>query len=84
MFIPTHTIYNVKQRSFLFYEEKREGEKNVKFFYSLSRFSSRGFAPPKIVDDCDVSASAFTGAVTVLGFSCNLGLPDVSEKKITL
>lgn len=63
---------------------REDSEKNVcivayVLFYSFSNFSSRGFAPPKIVDDCDVSARAFTGAVTVLGFSCNFGLPLVSE-----
>lgn len=61
---------------------ERKKEKQIfllLLFYSLSSFSSRGFAPPKIVDDCEVSARAFTGADTVLGFNINFGLPDVSE-----
>lgn len=53
---------------------------NVLYIFSI--FSSRGFAPPNIVDDWDVSANAFTGAVTVLGCSFNFGRPEVSEKKI--
>lgn len=31
-----------------------------------------------MVDDCDVSAIALTGTVTVLGCSFSFGLPDVS------
>lgn len=48
-------------------------------FYILSIFSSRGLAPPKIVDVWDVSAIALTGSLTVRGCSFSFGLPDVSR-----
>lgn len=41
---------------------------------TLDRFSSLGFAIPKIDAACFVDAKAFIGSVAVRGFRTNLGL----------
>lgn len=48
---------------------------------SCAAFSSRGLAPPNMLDDCEVSACWFTGSVLVLGNSFSLGLWDSSSAK---
>jgi hypothetical protein len=54
----------------------------VYIFYS-GIFSSRGFAPPNILDDWLVSASWLRGLFTVRGFNCNFGLVATSAETVT-
>lgn len=52
------------------------------FFTTSGRdFSSRGFAPPNILECWVVAAIWFSGSFIVLGFNCNFGLP--GSAKIT-
>ena len=49
--------------------------------FGFDKFSSRGFAAPKIAAACFVAANAFIGSVTVRGFNTSRGRSDSSAKK---